>query len=260
MDLGLNDKTAIITGGGRGIGRAICLELAKEKVRIVIGDYDYQSARSVCEEVLASGGEAKPFKLDVRDLGSVTEMIDFAIKEFGVIDILVNSAGIISISDVKDLSETQWDAIFAVNAKGVFLCCKAVLNHMMKRMAGKIINISSQAGKTGFPHEAHYSATKGAVIVFTQALAREVAQYKINVNAVCPGSINTELNKTVTEGTAQILGITPQEKIKQTVAATPLGRKGTPEDIASLVVFLASDRAGFMTGQAVNITGGREFH
>lgn len=260
MDLWLNDRNALITGGGKGIGRAICLELAKEKVRVAVADYDLKAAQAVCDEIVAIGGEAKPVWLDVRDSNSITVAIEGVIREFGGIDILVNSAGIITIADVKDLSEEQWDAIFSINAKGVFLCCKAVLNHMIDRMYGKIINIASQAGKTGFPHEAHYSATKGAVIVFTQALAKEVAQYKINVNAVCPGSIETDLNKIVTERTAEILGITAQEKKEKTIEATPLGRKGMPGDVANVVTFLVSDRADFMTGQAINVTGGREFH
>jgi len=187
-------------------------------------------------------------------------MVNYTISEFGGIDILVNSAGIISIKDVINLTEKDWDLIFEVNTKGVFLCCKTVLKHMIGKKYGKIINIASQAGKTGFPHEAHYSASKGAVIVFTQALAREVAIHKINVNSICPGSIESEMNKIVVEGTSKICGISSEEKRKQTIMSTPLGRKGTPKDIANTVVFLASDRTNFMSGQAINITGGRELH
>lgn len=260
MELGLRGKTAIVTGGGNGIGRAICLEFAREGVGVLVADLDYESAQHVCEEISAIGAKCMPFRVDVSDRRSVTEMIETAIGRFGQVDILVNSAGIITIADTVDLAEEEWDSVFAVNAKGVFLCCKAVLRHMIERRTGKIINIASQAGKTGFPHEAHYSASKGAVIVFTQALAREVAQYGINVNSVCPGSIETKLNQVVTEGTARLLGIPAEVKRRMTIEATPLRRKGTPEDVAGVVVFLASERASFMTGQAINITGGREFH
>jgi len=260
MDLGLKDKVAIVTGGGKGIGRATCLELAKENAKIVVADIDSDAAHSVCKEIEALNGQAKPYIVNITDKSSVEGMIDFACTEFSGVDILINSAGIISIADVIDLEEGAWDRIMQINAKGVFLACQAVLKHMIDKGYGKILNIASQAGKTGFPHEAHYSASKGAVIAFTQALAREVAPHNINVNAVCPGSIETEMNKIVTEGTAKILGITVEEKRERTISATPLSRKGMPEDVANLIVFLVSERTDFMTGQAVNITGGRELH
>lgn len=260
MDLGLKDKVAIVTGGGKGIGRATCLELAKENVKVIVADIDSNAANNVCKEIEALNGEARSYVVDVRSNSSVKGLIDFACAEFYGVDILINSAGIISIADVIDLEENAWDSVFEINAKGVFLTCKAVLEHMMGKKYGKIVNVSSQAGKTGFPHEAHYSASKGAVITFTQALSREVAKYNINVNAVCPGSIETDMNKKVTEGIAKILDISVDEKRKQTISITPLLRKGTPEDVASLITFLASDRADFMTGQSINITGGRELH
>lgn len=260
MDMGLKGKAAIVTGGGKGIGRAVCFSLAKEDVKVIIADLDFDAAYGVCQEIESLNGQARPYKVDVTSSSSVRELVDFACSEFFGVDILINSAGIISIADVIDLQESAWDRVMEVNAKGVFLACQAVLEHMINKESGKILNIASQAGKTGFPYEAHYSASKGAVITFTQALAREVAMYGINVNAVCPGSIETEMNIIVTEGIAKILGITSREKRAQTISATPLARKGTPEDVASLITFLVSERAGFMTGQAVNITGGRELH
>jgi NAD(P)-dependent dehydrogenase (short-subunit alcohol dehydrogenase family) len=260
MDLGLKDKVAIVTGGAKGIGRAACIELAKENVKVIVADIDYNASQRVCQEIETINGQAKPYAVDISSSSSVQGMVDFACSQFSGVDILINSAGIISIADVIDLKEDAWDKVMEINAKGVFLACKAVLGYMIGKGYGKIVNISSQAGKTGFPHESHYSASKGAVIAFTQALAREVAKYNINVNAICPGSIETEMNKIVTEGTAKILGISVAEKRKQTISATPLSRKGTPQDVVNLITFLVSERAGFMTGQAINITGGREFH
>ncbi|MGB4609801.1 MAG: SDR family NAD(P)-dependent oxidoreductase [Saccharofermentanales bacterium] len=260
MNLKLAGKVAVVTGGGQGIGRAIALALAKEQVKVVIADMNREAAQAVCKEIEALNQVAGYFAVDVTDKESVNEMVQSVLDKYNKIDILVNSAGLITISDVIDLREEDWDKVMSVNAKGVFLTCQAVLEHMIKNQNGKIINIASQAGKTGFPHEAHYSASKGAVIVFTQALAREVAKHKINVNAVCPGSIETEMNITVTEGTAKILGVSTDEKIQMTINSTPLSRKGTPDDIAPMVVFLASHYTDFMTGQAINITGGRELH
>lgn len=260
MDLGLKDKVAIVTGGAKGIGRATCLELAKENVKVIVADIDSDSGHSVCQEIEALKGQSRLYTVDIRSSSSVQGMVDFACSEFSGVDILINSAGIINIADVIDLEENAWDRVLEINAKGVFLACKAVLGQMISKGYGKIVNISSQAGKTGFPHEAHYSASKGAVIAFTQALSREVAKYNINVNAVCPGSIETDMNKIVTEGTAKILGISADEKIRHTISTTPLSRKGTPEDVADLITFLVSERAGFMTGQSINITGGRELH
>ncbi len=260
MELGLKGKAAIVTGAGKGIGRAVCLDLAREGAKVIAADMDIDAAKSVCREVEALNGEARAYQVDVTDKSSVRGLIDFTCREFQKVDILVNSAGIISIAKVIDLEERAWDKVMEVNAKGVFLVCQAVLKHMIDQGSGKILNIASQAGKTGFPYEAHYSASKGAVITFTQALAREVAQYGVHVNAVCPGSIETEMNKTVTEGTAKILGISNEEKRARTISATPLSRKGTPEDVAGLITFLVSEKADFMTGQAVNITGGRELH
>jgi len=260
MDMELKDKVAIVIGGGKGIGRAVCLSLAKEEVKVIVADLDSDAADGVCREIQALHGQGRPYTVDITSSSSVQGMVDFSCLEFSGVDILINSAGIISIADVIDLPESAWDRVMEVNVKGVFLACQAVLKHMVSKESGKILNIASQAGKTGFPFEAHYSASKGAVITFTQALAREVAKYGINVNAVCPGSIETEMNIIVTEGIAKILGITSAEKRAQTISATPLARKGTPEDVAGLITFLVSERACFMTGQAINITGGREFH
>ncbi len=260
MDLFLKGKNAIVTGGGNGIGREICLELVKEGVNVIVADINKESISKVNKKIEQLGGNSKGFCLDVTNSKSVADMVKYSIEQFGDIDILINCAGTISIKDIKDLPEEEWDKIFNINTKGVFLCCKEVLPNMIKAQKGNIINIASQAGKTAFPHEVHYSASKGAVIVFTQGLAREVAKYNINVNSVCPGSIDTDLNKVVTNHTANLLGISAEEKRKRTIDVTPLGRKGTTKDIANVVVFLVSERASFMTGQSVNVTGGRELH
>ncbi len=260
MDLGLSGKIAIVTGGGNGIGKAICIGLAKENVKVFVADLNDKAASNVALEIEKMGGQASSSFIDVTNTESIEKVVRISLNKFKRIDILVNSAGIITIADVVRLSEKDWDLVINVNAKGVFLCCKIILPHMISQKYGKIVNISSQAGKTGFPYEAHYSASKAAVIAFTQALAREIAQYGINVNSVCPGSIATDLNRIVNDETAKLLGILPEEKYQKTINQTPLGRKGTPEDVANLVTFLVSDKLNFMTGQSINITGGRELH
>ncbi len=260
MELNLVDRVAIVTGGAKGIGKEIAVNLSREGAAVVIADLDREAAEQAAQEILASGRRAIAVAVDVADEKSVKGMVDRAIEAFGKIDILVNSAGYISIAAPTELQGKEWDRVMSINAKGVFLCCKAVARHMMERAYGKILNISSQASKLGYPFEVHYSAAKAAVNGFTRSLASYLAGYSINVNAICPGSIETEMNKKVTEETAQLLGVSFEDKWRDTVKNTPLKRKGTVKDVADVAVFLVSDRASFLTGQAINVTGGRVMH
>jgi meso-butanediol dehydrogenase/(S,S)-butanediol dehydrogenase/diacetyl reductase len=270
----LDGKVAIVTGAGRGIGRAIALELAKEGANIVVVDTDrleskynqygtteingYKAAVKVAEEIRAIGRRAMAIESDVTKWDQVKAMVKKALDEFGKIDILVNNAGVITVASVMDLTEEEWDFIMAVNAKGVFLCSKAVIPYMIKRKGGKIINVASIAGKRGYTTLAHYCASKFAVIGFTQALALELAQYNVTVNAICPGIVYTQMWRLLSEKWKKP-GKTAEESypiiVKEMI---PLGRDQTPEDIGKLAVFFAT--MDNVTGQAVNVCGGAEVH
>lgn len=261
MELHLEGKNAIVTGGASGIGLACCRELAKEGVNLLIADIKEAAAQQAAKAMEAYGVKAYVAKTDVCSSQSVKEMVKKGNRVFGQIDILVNSAGIVKISELISLTETEWDIVMGVNAKGVFLCTQEVMNNMIeKKVKGKIVNISSQAGKKPVNLEASYCASKAAVNMLTQSFALEGAPYSINVNAVCPGSIESDLNKHITLKRAELLGITQEEFMKNTLKNTPLNRQGKPEEVAYLVTFLCSNKADFMTGQAINITGGRVFH
>lgn len=245
----MEDKVAIVTGGTMGIGRAITLHLAGEGARVVVVGRDIIRAKKLIDEINASKHQAIAVKADVTKSIDVTHMAEAVLDAFGKIDILVNNAGGSphkTRSMFHESEEGVWDMVLAVNLKGVLNCTRAVINHMMQRKSGKIINIASIAGLSGTPGLADYSAAKGGVIAFTKALAKEVAPYSINVNCVCPGPIATEYFLTLSE------------KAKQKYLRTiPLGRFGQPDEVASLVGYLASGEADYITGQTFVIDGGR---
>ena len=250
----LNGRVALVTGAGRGIGRGIALALAAEGARVAAADFDPETASRTASEIKQNGGEAEAIQVDVTQWDMVTRMVGRTTGCFGGIDILVNNAGIISYAPVDALTEKQWDDLMAVNAKGVFLCCKAVIGLMKAAKSGRIINVSSIAGKDGAPNLSHYSASKFAVLGFTKALAKELGPFNVTVNAVCPGIIQTfmweymcPLRKEPGESEKEFWDRTIAQRI-------PLGRPQTPEDIGQAVVFLA--KADNITGQAVNVDGG----
>jgi acetoin reductase-like protein len=253
----LRNKVAIVTGAGSGIGHAIALALAKEGANVVIGDVKEDSARTTATEIEAMRRKTLVVKCDVRSSSEVENMVQKTLEKFGKINILVNNAGVSTMALVVDMTEEEWDFNLDVNAKGAFLCSRAVARQMIKQgEGGKIINLGSIAGKSGEQYYAHYNASKAAVIAFTASLARELAPYKINVNAVCPGSVQTSMQLRELKWGAKLRGM-PEEEIKEwMVAITPLGRLEQPEDVAKLVVFLASEEADFITGQAINVDGG----
>ena len=261
MDMGLTDKVAIVTGAALGLGRAIALKLATEGAKVVIADINQEEAQKVVEKVQKSGGTAMAIKVDVSQSAQVQAMVDKVIQEFGRIDILMNNAGIVGPQGPwAELSEEGFDLVMGINFKGVFLCAKAVLPHMMKQKSGKIIMTSSCAGKTGEQFNGVYSATKGAIWNMTQSLAKEVGCYNINVNAICPAAMNTDLMEKVYRERSAYLGIKPEELRQQIKSSFFLPRDLTVEDAAHLAVFLASDKANMMTGQGINITAGIEMH
>lgn len=259
MKAQLDGKKAIVTGAGQGIGRGMALALAEHGVDVLIADINLESAESVAGEIEALGRKSVALKVDVTQEHDTTKMASVAVDVFGSIDIQCNNAGIVSMCPVKDLSVEEWDRMFDVNAKGVFLCTRASLPQMLKQPSAKIINTASQAGKTAWPLIGHYCTSKAAVIMFTKACALELAP-NILVNAVCPGTVYTDMTKAEIVWASDIYK-KDQETIRQEyMDVIPLQRFAEPEDIAKVVVFLASAYSDFMTGQAINVSGGQTMH
>lgn len=251
---GLAHKRAIVTGAARGIGAAICRALASEGVRVAVADLDSDAAKSLAAEL---GGGAAGFGIDVRDRTSVTACFEAIEAMFGGYDILCANAGVSSMRLVVDLTDEDWDFNFDVNARGVFLTNQAAVRHFLATgNAGVIVNTASLAAKWGAPWLAHYSASKFAVMGFTQALAREVASKGIRVNCVCPGFVRTSMQEREVAWEAQLRGMTEKAVIDDYISQTPMGRLEEPEDVARSVVFLASDLSNFITGESLNVTGG----
>jgi 3-oxoacyl-[acyl-carrier protein] reductase len=241
----LAKKKAMVTGAGRGIGRAIAIEFAKEGADVAINDLELEDARRVADEIESMGREAMAVKGDVADYGAVRAMMKEVFARFGRIDILVNNAGIASKMPLTEMSKQEWDRMIDVLLNGNFHCAKEVIGRMIEQRSGRIITISSVFGMTGFAEMVHYSAAKGGIIAFTKALAKEVAQYGITVNSIAPGNISTKMHESV-----------PQSVIDEIVQMTPVGRLGRPEEVGHLAVYLASEEASFVTGQMISPNGG----
>ena len=248
-----------ITGAGTGIGRAIALEMVREGVDLYITDLDGEAAEHVAAEARALRPEARIWagQLDVRNAAGVAARIEDAANRLGALELAVNNAGVSSMVKVVDLTEEDWDFNMNVNAKGIFLCCQAEMRLFLRQgKGGAVVNTASMAGKKAAPLLAHYSASKFAVVGFTQALALETAADGIRVNCVCPGYVRTGMQEREVLWESTLRGISPEEVRADYLRAIPLGRLEEPEDVARVVVFLLSDRAAYMTGQAVNVTGG----
>lgn len=248
----LSEKVAIITGGARGMGKHIALTLASRGAHVVIADV--MEMKSATQEIKNSTGrEVIAVKTDITNKEEVKNLIDVAIDKFKKVDILVNNAGITRRALLVDMSEEDWDAVLDVNLKGVFLCTQAVAKYMMERRYGKIINIASVAGINSLlAGTANYATSKAGVIRLTAASALELGPYGINVNAVAPGTVVTDMTHT---------GRTPaefEEFIEGTKKKTALHRVGTPQDIANVIAFLASDESSYITGQVIPVEGGRK--
>jgi NAD(P)-dependent dehydrogenase (short-subunit alcohol dehydrogenase family) len=243
----LKDKVAIVTGSGRGIGRAIALELAKEGAKVVTNALHLKHAKSVAKEIKDLGSESLPVKADVSKKTDVKKMVDKAMKKFGRVDILVNNAGLVRFDPLMKISEKEWDKILDVNLRGAFLCTQAAAGKMMKNKSGTIINISSIAGKVGVPQLAHYCASKGGIIELTREMSLELIREDIRVNCVAPGAVETDM----------IQPILKDKKAKKSfLQAIPMGRFGKPEEIAKVVAFLASEDSSYIMGQTIFVDGG----
>ena len=254
----LAGKTALVTGAGGGLGQGIVMSLAKAGADVALADLNLEMVQSVQGEMNALGRKSSAIEVDVTRWNQVQAMYEKCEKDLGKIDIVVNNAGVVVANFVEALEEADWDRMMNINAKGVFLCCKAVLPHLRKQGGGAIINVSSIAGKKGNPTMSGYNASKFAVIGFTQSLAQEVAKENITVNAICPGIIRTAM----WDYLADLLkrpDETLEESWQRSVESTiPQGRAQTPEDIGELAVYIASARN--LTGQAINIDGGIVMH
>ena len=254
----LKDRIAIVTGAGHGIGRGIALRLAHEGCKLMVSDIDLDSAKKTAGEIEEAGREVIFARTDVSDSFQVEEMVKKTNEKFGRIDILVNNAGIITVGHITKLTEEEWDRCIAINLRGAFLCSKAAAPIMIEQKSGHIINMSSKSGKQGGLWLSAYCASKFGIIGLTQSLALDLAEYGITVNAICPGIIFTQQWGNLIVEYARKLNIPESEVKSHYVKKIPLGRDGTAEDVANVVVFLASDEAGYMTGQAVNVSGGQE--
>jgi 3-oxoacyl-[acyl-carrier protein] reductase len=243
----LQGKVALVTGAAQGIGREIALAFADAEADVAVNDLQAGTAlNSVAQEVIRRGRRALPLPANVASPDDVTGMVDNTLAHFGRIDILVNNAGIMSEIPFLELTIEQWDQVIDVDLRGVFLCTRAVLPHMVKGRSGSIINISSQLGQKGAPTLAHYCAAKGGVLAFTRSLAREFGEYGIRVNAIAPGPLDTEMTRPYAS----------PEWLANKVSQTVSGRLGKPEEIAPTAVFLASDAAALYTGQTLYPNGG----
>ncbi len=242
--MSLEKKVSIITGAGKGIGKKIALTLAEKGATIVVVDIDENNAKKTVEEIIEMGSEAMYIKTDVSNVDQLKEMVETVVNKYGVVDVLVNNAGILQTTAIDDYTEAEWDRIMNINVKSAFFASQQVLKYMKKQKSGKIINISSNSGRMGgYSTACGYATSKAAIIGMTMNIARRVAEFNINVNAVAPGTIETEIGF-------------DQDQFNKLKATIPMGRLGKPKNIADAVAFLAGDEAEFITGAVIDVNGG----
>ncbi len=244
---GIENRVAIVTGAGQGMGEAFAKILAKNGARVAVADVNIETAKKVSSEITEKGGSAAAFKVDISSPGEVSSLVADVVARLGRPAILVNNAGVLRPTPFREITESEWQMVMRVNVDGVFYCCKYVVPLMVETRYGKIINISSTAGKASSTFGGlHYTASKAAVLGITRHLARELAPFNVNVNAVCPGSIDTPMVRD---------NSTP-ESLREGIAKIPWGRLGRSEEVADLVLFLASDSSSYITGASIDINGG----
>ena len=256
----LKGKTAIVTGAARGIGKAIATALAREGATVVVVDLNADGAEQAAAEMRQAGFAASGVQADVTQKQSVDRLVQETLSRTGRIDILVNNAGVVSNTPILDLSEEEWDRTLAVNLRGVFVCSQCVGRVMASQRSGRIVNIASLAGKVGAPGQAAYCASKHGVLGLTKVLAIDLAQFGINVNAICPGNTETEMMRYVFTKRAESRGQTFDDLAQGILAKTPLGRFGQPDDVAQVAIFLVSPASAYVTGQTIDVDGGRSIN
>jgi meso-butanediol dehydrogenase/(S,S)-butanediol dehydrogenase/diacetyl reductase len=293
MEKRFSGKVAIVTGSGRGIGKGIARRMAREGADVVLAEYDANSARAAARELEQLGVRALHYPVDVSDAAAVQSMVGDVIGELGHIDILVNNAGVAQTKPMMKLTEEDWDRVISVNQRGTFFCTQAVARQMIQQIPeelrgeetpadimtidsvekesrgnaesdrasyGKIVNLSSIAGRRGRPLSTHYAASKAAIISITQSAALALAPYNITVNAICPGIVPTPMWEQIDEERGDLFGAKPGEAMSSFINAVPLKRAASPEDIAGAVAFFCSNDANYITGQALNVDGGYEMN
>jgi NAD(P)-dependent dehydrogenase (short-subunit alcohol dehydrogenase family) len=253
----LKGQYAIVTGAAGGIGRAIALDLAREGAGVMAVDIKQDELNRTLKVVRDEGFRIEGLEVNLSDPKQTAGMVQKSIEQFGRLDIIVNAAGVLNTTPLVDLGEEDWDLVMAVNLRAVFVACKYAAREMVRQKSGRIINISSTAGKIGAPGQGAYCASKSGVLGLTQVLAIELGPYGITANAICPGNTETDMMRAVLTFRAQSRGLTFEELAKGILDKTPLRRFGRPEDIAHTVLFLASPAAAYITGQAINVCGGR---
>jgi sorbitol-6-phosphate 2-dehydrogenase len=261
MDKVLQDRIAIVTGGAQGLGEAICHRLAREGAHVVIADLNLEGAERVAAEIMAQADQrVVAVKADVTNEDQVAAMVDRAVQEFGRLDILVSNAGILIAGAVDEFPVNKWQAVLNVNLFGYFLCAKHAARVMKTQRSGVIVQINSKSGKKGSYKNSAYAAAKFGGIGLTQSIALELAEHNVRVNAVCPGNLldSPLWVNSLYKQYAKKWGITEEEVRQKYIDQVPMKRGCTYDDVCNVVVFLASDQAGYMTGQAINVTGGQE--
>lgn len=255
----IEGQAAIVTGAGQGIGRATALRLARDGADVVVAELNETNAKKVAEEIRALGRKAIALPTDITREADRKRAISTCVEEFGKLDLLVNNAGVNKAQLPRDVTEADWDWVFGVNAKAVWFMAVAALEEMNQRGSGRVINLASQAGKLGYAALGVYSASKAVVVSITKSLALAYAP-KLRVNAVCPGVVDTPMWAQLDPELAQITGAKRGEVFAARVKALPLARASTPDDVANVISFLAGPDSEYMTGQAINVTGGNIMH
>lgn len=249
-------KVALVTGAGSGIGRAVSVRLARDGADVVVADLNPASAHATAEEVRALGRRALDVQVNVAVVTQLQTMVDAAVAKFGRIDILVPCAGVVQIKRMLDITEADWDRIYDVNTKGLFFTVQLVAKQMVRQKSGTIVNLSSAAGRSPRPIQAHYASSKAAVISITQTAAAALAADGIRVNALCPGLVETPMWDQIDREATAELGIPLGEMRRQRLSSVPLGRLQTADDVADAVAFFVSSEASYITGQTLNVDGG----
>jgi len=253
----LAGKVAVVTGAARGIGRAIAQRLAQDGASVMVSDIDEPGAQAVAAGIAAAGGTAAAWRADVAEEAGPAHLVAQTVERYGQLDVMVANAGIIQIKPLLDLTAADWDRTFAVNARGVFLCFQAAARQMVAQgHGGRLLATASIAAKRGSPFQAHYQASKAAVVGFVRSAAWECGPHGITVNCYCPGIVDTDMWQQIDRERGRLLGKQPGELLQEQARLSPLGRIEVPDDVAPLVSFLASEESRYITGQAINVCGG----